>query len=365
MVTVTDSLGCTASSQRIGLTQPERNVWAMDGNSATDAGTHYLGTADSSDLVLKSNGQEIVRLTGSGDMKLLGSAQAVGPVFRMEDGTLRGGGFPDFPYLEPPLCRGELAYYYPYWKTTGNAFSQLCPEITPLLGTLGNRPLIMVTDGLERMRIMNTGQVAIGTTSAPETKLHVEGDLLVRGGTFGDIITRSGEDEGVTLWARNAQAAWGLSISPDGKGHILGDWNNPVPQVTFTYDQVEIPTRLVIGDVEPRDGYRLMVQEGILTERLKVALKTSTEWSDHVFHPGYRLMPLPEVKAYIDEHGHLPGVPSADQMVEQGLDVVKTDAMLQEKIEELTLHAIALNNRLEEAERIIAALIEQLKPRIE
>lgn len=107
-----------------------------------------------------------------------------------------------------------------------------------------------------------------------------------------------------------------------------------------------MPTRLVIGDVPLIDGYRLLVQEGIMTERVKVALRTSTEWSDHVFLPGYRLMPLAEVECFIQENGHLPGVPSADQMVEQGLDVVKTDAVLLEKIEEITLHLIAMEKRM-------------------
>jgi hypothetical protein len=93
---------------------------------------------------------------------------------------------------------------------------------------------------------------------------------------------------------------------------------------------------------------------------VKVALKTSSEWSDHVFAPNYRLMPLPEVKAFIAEHGHLPNIPSADCMVEEGLDVAKTNALLLEKIEELTLHSIDLNSRLEHAERMIATLMEQL-----
>jgi hypothetical protein len=93
-----------------------------------------------------------------------------------------------------------------------------------------------------------------------------------------------------------------------------------------------------------------MVQEGILAERVKVALKTSSEWSDHVFAPNYRLMPLPEVKAFIAEHGHLPGVPSAKQMVEHGLDVVRTHAMLLEKVEELMLYIFELEGRVYDLE---------------
>jgi hypothetical protein len=42
------------------------------------------------------------------------------------------------------------------------------------------------------------------------------------------------------------------------------------------------------------------------------------------------------------------------------MDVVKTNAMLLEKIEELTLHVIVQNERLERAERMIAELTARL-----
>jgi hypothetical protein len=71
-------------------------------------------------------------------------------------------------------------------------------------------------------------------------------------------------------------------------------------------------------------------------------------------------MPLDEVAVFISENGHLPNVPSADCMVEEGMDVVKTNAMLLEKIEELTLHVIVQNERLERAERMIAELTARL-----
>lgn len=214
-----------------------------------------------------------------------------------------------------------------------------------MLGTLSNDHLPIYTNGIERMRINSNGKVGIGTTS-PLSQLHVEGDLLVRGGTGGDIVTSYTSGTGPVLWARNAQAAWGLSIDPDGKGHILGDWNNPHPVMTFAYNKVAIGTEDM-----PNDDYSLFVGKGILTEKVKVALQSTDEWSDHVFKPGYALMPLRDVDAFIKENGHLPGVPSAATMVEQGLDVVKMDAMLLEKIEEMTLHLISLEKSLAELEK--------------
>jgi len=57
------------------------------------------------------------------------------------------------------------------------------------------------------------------------------------------------------------------------------------------------------------------------------------------------------VEAYIKSHKHLPGVPSADEVVEQGIDMAKMDATLLQKIEELTLHMIEMNKRVEALEK--------------
>ena len=67
-------------------------------------------------------------------------------------------------------------------------------------------------------------------------------------------------------------------------------------------------------------------------------------------------MPLADVDRFIKAHGHLPNVPSAACMVEDGLDVAQTDALLLEKIEELTLHLIELSQRLEMVENENARL---------
>jgi hypothetical protein len=105
--------------------------------------------------------------------------------------------------------------------------------------------------------------------------------------------------------------------------------------------------KVSIGTENTPGSYRLYVTGGILTEKVKVALLSSVDWADYVFSPGYTLMPLEDVEAFISVNGHLPGVPSADEMVEQGLDVAKTDAMLMAKVEELTLYVLQLKKELE------------------
>ena len=63
--------------------------------------------------------------------------------------------------------------------------------------------------------------------------------------------------------------------------------------------------------------------------------------SDYVFEPGYELMPLDEVEAFIASEGHLPNVPSEEDYQQRGgVALHEMQVKLLEKIEELTLYTI-------------------------
>lgn len=89
-------------------------------------------------------------------------------------------------------------------------------------------------------------------------------------------------------------------------------------------------------------GYKLYVSDGILTERVKVAVKSTADWRDHVLQKSYPLRTVEEVESFIASNGHLPGVPTAQEMIRDGNDLHQTDALLLEKIEEMTLYIIEL-----------------------
>lgn len=70
-----------------------------------------------------------------------------------------------------------------------------------------------------------------------------------------------------------------------------------------------------------------------------------------MFLPGYNLRPLVEVEQFVKQNGHLPGIPSAQEVAAKGVDAASITAKLLEKVEELTLHMIELqkdNKRLRE-----------------
>lgn len=109
--------------------------------------------------------------------------------------------------------------------------------------------------------------------------------------------------------------------------------------------------KVQIGNVSTApNGYSLFVEKGILAQEVKVAIPNTGDWSDYVFEKDYNLMPLNDVKNYINEHKHLPNIPSAKEMVKNGLDVATMDAKLLEKIEELHLYIIELHEKIESLE---------------
>ena len=78
--------------------------------------------------------------------------------------------------------------------------------------------------------------------------------------------------------------------------------------------------------------------------------------ADYVFEPDYRLAPLSEVEAFTRTNKHLPEVPSAAEMTTSGVDLAKMNMILLKKVEELTLHAITQEKRLDAQQRRIDEL---------
>ncbi len=101
------------------------------------------------------------------------------------------------------------------------------------------------------------------------------------------------------------------------------------------------------------DGFKLFVEQGILTEKIKVAVKNTNDWSDYVFANSYKLKSLHELEIFISDNQHLPDVPSAKEVVENGLDLAKMDAKLLQKIEELTLYVIQQQKEIEQLKEVL------------
>jgi len=109
-----------------------------------------------------------------------------------------------------------------------------------------------------------------------------------------------------------------------------------------------------IGMAPPAVGnYNLYVKGGILTEEVKVQLQAN--WPDYVFAKDYKLSSLKEVETFISKNQHLPDLPSAENVKQDGINLGEMNSILLKKIEELTLYVIELEKKYVNLESRVTA----------
>lgn len=101
------------------------------------------------------------------------------------------------------------------------------------------------------------------------------------------------------------------------------------------------------------DQVNFQVNGELKTRKVTV---TNANWADYVFNKNYSLMPLEDVQSYINQNGHLPNIPSAEEVAENGQSLGDLQTKQMEKIEELTLYIIQQDQRISTLEQKLSEL---------
>lgn len=161
-------------------------------------------------------------------------------------------------------------------------------------------------------------------------------------------IKRQGANEGITLWTETGNITKRIWI--DDASNTLRITAGANIDNGMSMDEVGH-----IGIGSDPGTYPLEVNGTI---RSKEVIVEATGWPDYVFDPEYELQSLEEIEAHIKTKGHLPEIPSAKEVEEEGQHLGEMQQLLLKKIEELTLHVIELKKQNDAQQKEIERLKE-------
>ncbi len=194
------------------------------------------------------------------------------------------------------------------------------------------------------------GNVGVGVTD-PTMKLDVNGDLRVRGDLSNIYFRRTTSATDIAKLQYD-DAASQFVVGANNKSIVFQN------KLNFGETLRIAPSGNVgIGTASPDS--KLTVKGTIHAEEVRVDL--SVPGPDYVFEKDYRLPSLDEVAKYIDEHKHLPDVPSAKEMEENGVELGEMNMIMLRKIEELTLYLMDQDARIKRLEEENARLRNEKK----
>jgi hypothetical protein len=400
-LTVIDAYGCIADGTA-KLRIPERDDWNVNGNPGLNAEGQpkWLGTTDETDLMLKANNQPALRVGADGNVDVLGQLRVPGLAVPVGSPPAAIGvdGYGNFAYLNPELVGAECneTSSIGQWSYGTDKIVTFCDRTDVGIGmTQTEQPKAKLeVRGLTQVQGIKIG----GAPNGQGLFENLEFSLAdIRGKTIigyqDDIgpayananldVRSDGDQIRYTFETRDNDGNSSFRVRNNGKV-VIGAENFDTPQsgyaalyfgnenlfigalngvgtyisspaaplgmallVSETDGGVRIPLTASIGGVLTSNSphyydSKLSVNGKLVAKEIFV---TTANWADDVFRPGYRLMPLHEVAAYIKTNGHLPDVPTEAEIKATGQNLAEVNAILLRKIEELTLHIIELEKK--------------------
>lgn len=227
-----------------------------------------------------------------------------------------------------------------------------------------------------RMLEMKTAIVAVAAMTISISNAFAQGGWtddgsIVRLTTSTDLVGIGTSSPSNTLTVKSTSWSEGLRLAYDGTdygviiaatdGLLFRKYGSSGTDIAFSFRN-DGDTHLIdvlangnvgIGDASPSE--KLEVNANIKCDTIKCDAVKINGWTlnapDYVFAPGYKKPSLAEVERYIKKNRHLPDVPSATEIQNEGLDLSQMNLALLKQVEILVLHTIEQDKRIEALEK--------------
>lgn len=380
---VRDAAGCKIYSE-ISLKIPERDDWQMSGNANLQS-DQFLGTTDETDLVLKANGQAQLRLGADGVTEVMGALKAPAlseadttwmstakALVIGTDGILKRVGFGEISNhpVDGPCAKGINAdgstFYIPTWVNGPGKIWTSAP--CPANVGIGTDDPVAKLD----VRGQTYSQTLSVNTNAQDAKVTIKGGQSGTQNQFKALEVQNTDGEAALQVFNNGKTVVGSGTfiqTGDRASIYLGNQTDHYISAIHgkglsfsTYGAVDAMVieqgtgRVMIGDRTivngPHTDSKLSVDGKIIGRELFIHNEQSIwGWPDYVFDDSYDLRSIEELKEFIESNNHLPGVADAKTIQENGIGFSSTAISLLEKVEELSLYVIQLNEKIKELEK--------------
>lgn len=227
-------------------------------------------------------------------------------------------------------------------------------------GTNGQTPIAALrTDGTFQIKkdFITEGKIGINNTT-PLSDIHIYSESTNSRIKFEQFTTYQGNkylhqdilagiNQGIAIrtgysLTKNSEATMNTIVTFTPTGQYM---HNKKLNITGTSAGIILDPQL--GNLSINSNNFELKESGFLFAR-RIEVIGSGNFPDYVFDADYDLRTLDEVEAYIKANHHLPDVPSAEEVAENGHNLGEMDEILLKKVEELTLYMIQLKKENEE-----------------
>jgi len=329
--------------------------WNTTGNALTNS-TQFIGTTDFNPLIFKTNGLE--------RMQLLPNKAFLGIGVSNPQATLH--------------------LFYPAGLEINQKLLQLTTSTSPngfsVFSNKNTKDIIFFQQEQSKFFlegpgggfvIAKDGNLGFGTDE-PTEKIHLEGKLLIErtANTQSSLQFKHPNNTKDINQPPNSYTSYYWDIYSDIEGLKFNTISSPNTNPPKPVQRVVITSNgsVGIGVANPKAklsvagtvqadnaeiygrvfAYELSVEGLMCAKEVRVMLSGSPCWPDYVFSKNYKLMPLQELEQFVNKNQHLPNVPSATSVAENGVELGEMNATLLKKVEELTLYIIDLQKQIDE-----------------